>query len=156
MKLSYKTSKKQLQKSLKQNNDVWGQFLLQNGPWGSLRQVPEPPQAAPRQPKGVSRQPLWLLFGFPRPPLWVSGCPLALPRCLQELCWEPGDPKCLVLERFGAQILTKDRGFVSHVSNIYYPFLPWLCFSMHLCFHGFPWSWALELLICKPLVVCHF
>ena len=152
MKVSYKTVKKQLQKSLKQNNDVLGQLLLQNGPWGSSRQVPERPQAVPRQPKGVSRQPLWLLFGSPRPPLWVSGCPLALPRCLQELFWEPGDPKCLVLERFGSQISLKNPGFVSHISNIYYPFLPGLCFLICIWFHGFPcyWTW---ILICEPPIV---
>ena len=131
MKVSYKTSKKLLQKSLQQNNGVLDRLLLQNGPWESPRQVPEPPrqpQGSRQGVKGVSRQPLWLLFGSPRPPLWVSGCPLALPRCLQELFWEIGDPKCLDLKRFGTQISIQNRGLVSHVSNIYYPFLPWLCF----------------------------
>ena len=136
--VSYTNSKKQLQKSLQQNHRVWGQLLVQHGPWAFVRQVPEPPQAAPRKPKDVSRQPLWLLFGSPRLLLWVSGCPLALPRCLQELFCEPGDSKCLVLERFGTQISIQNRGFVSHVSNSYYPFLPWLCFSIRLWFHGFP------------------
>ena len=161
MKVNYKTSKKTLQKRLQQNNGLWDRLLLQNGPCGFPRQVLEPPrqppgspQGVPRESKGVSRQPLWLLFGSPRPPLWVSGCPLALPRCLQELFWQPGDPKCLVLDRFGSQISIKNWGFVSHVSNIYYPFLPGLCFLICIWFHGFPcyWTW---ILICEPPIVCH-
>ena len=156
MKVNLKTSRKQLQNSLQQNSWVLDLILLQNGPLESPRQVPEPHQAVPRESKDVLKQPLWLLFGSLRRPLWASGSPLALPRALQKLFWEPGDPKCMVLERFGTQISIQNRGFVSHVYNIYYPFLPWLCFSMHLCFHGFSWSWALELLICKPPIVCHF
>ena len=128
--------------------------MVPEGLPGRFQSLPGSPQGASRESKGVSRQPLWLLFGSPRPPLWVSGCPLALPRCLQELFWEPGDPKCLVLDRFGSQISIKNWGFVSHVSNIYYPFLPGLCFLICIWFHGFPcyWTW---ILICEPPIVCH-
>ena len=37
---------KRLQTSLLQNHRAWDQNLLQNCPWGSPRQVPEPSQAA--------------------------------------------------------------------------------------------------------------
>ena len=48
MKVSYKTSNKQLQKSLQENNGVWDQLLLQNGPWA----LPGRSQSVPRQPPG--------------------------------------------------------------------------------------------------------
>ena len=61
---SYTASKKQIQKSLQQNHRVWGQRLVQNGPWVSSRQVPEPPQAAPqaaqRRLQAASVTPVWL------------------------------------------------------------------------------------------------
>jgi len=105
MKLSYKSSTKRIHKSVQQNHRVLDQFCCQNCSLGSPRQVPEPPQAAPREPKGVSRQSLWLLFIVPRPLLWATDSPLTLPRCLQELFWEPWDPKYLVFEGFGAQTI---------------------------------------------------
>ena len=156
-KLATKLLKNCFKKACSKTMEFWIDFYSKMVP-GSLpgrsQSLPGSPQGAPRKSKGVSRQPLWLLFGSPRPPLWVSGCPLALPRCLQELFWEPGDPKCLVLDRFGSQISIKNWGFVSHVSNIYYPFLPGLCFLICIWFHGFPcyWTW---ILICEPPIVCH-
>ena len=135
-KLATKLLKNCFKKACSKTMEFWIDFYSKMVP-GSLpgrsQSLPGSPQGAPRKSKGVSRQPLWLLFGSPRPPLWVSGCPLALPRCLQELFWEPGDPKCLVLDRFGSQISIKNWGFVSHVSNIYYPFLAWASFfNMYL------------------------
>ena len=85
---------------MKRNHRVWGNFWLQNGALGSPRQVPKPSLAAPREPKGVSRQPLCLLFGSPRHLLWASSSLLALPRCLQELSWELGD-QTFCFRRFG-------------------------------------------------------
>ena len=156
-KLATKLLKNCFKKACSKTMEFWIDFYSKMVPGslpGKSQSLPGSPQGAPRESKGVSRQPLWLLFGSPRPPLWVSGCPLALPRCLQELFWEPGDPKCLVLDRFGSQISIKNWGFVSHVSNIYYPFLPGLCFLICIWFHGFPcyWTW---ILICEPPIVCH-
>ena len=80
MKVSYKTSKKQVQKRLQENNGVWDQLLLQNGPWGSPRQVLEPPRQPPGSPQGVQRRlqaatvtPVWL----PQAPLMILWLPLS-------------------------------------------------------------------------------
>ena len=72
MKVSYKTSKKLLQKSLQQNNGVWDRLLLQNGPWGSPRQVLEPPRQPPGSPQGVQRR----LQAAPVTPVWLPQAPL--------------------------------------------------------------------------------
>ena len=72
MKVSYKTSKKQFQKSLQQNNGVWGRLLLQNGPWGFPRQVLEPPRRPPGSPQGVQRR----LQAAPVTPVWLPQAPL--------------------------------------------------------------------------------
>ena len=77
MKVSCKTSKKLLQKSLQQNNGVWDQLLLQNGPWESPRQVPEPPRQPPgRQPPGSLRGVQRRLQAAPVTPLWLPQAPL--------------------------------------------------------------------------------
>ena len=52
MKVNYTTSKKTLEKNLQQNNGLWDRLLLQNGPWGSPRQVLEPPRQPPGSPPG--------------------------------------------------------------------------------------------------------
>ena len=72
MKVSYKTSKKLLQKSLQQNNGVWDRLLLQNGPWGSPRQVLETPRQPPGSPQGVQRR----LQAAPVTPVWLPQAPL--------------------------------------------------------------------------------
>ena len=72
MKVSYKTSKKQLQTSLQENNRVWDQLLLQNGPWGFPRQVPEPPRQPLGSPQGVQRR----LQAAPVTPVWLPQAPL--------------------------------------------------------------------------------
>ena len=72
MKVSYKTSKKQLQKSLQQNNGLWDRLLLQNGPCGSPRQVLEPPRQPPGSPQGVQRR----LQAATVTPVWLPQAPL--------------------------------------------------------------------------------
>ena len=80
MSVNYKTSKKQLQKSLQQNNGLWDRLLLQNGAWGSPRQVLEPPRQPPGSPQGVQRHlqaatvtPVWL----PQAPLMILWLPFS-------------------------------------------------------------------------------
>ena len=80
MKVSYTTSKKQLQKNLQQNDGVWDRILLQNGPWGSPRQVLEPPRQPPGSHQRVQRRlqaacvtPVWL----PQAPLVSLWLPLS-------------------------------------------------------------------------------
>ena len=101
------------------------------------KMVPEPPQAAPREPKKVvSVTPVWL----PQAPPCES---LPAPwHCLgaSKTFWEPEDPNCLVLMRFGTQISTQNRGFVSHVSNIS------SFFALALFFHALLLSWISLLL----------
>ena len=72
MKVSYKTSKKQDQKSLQQDNGVWDQLLLQNGPWESPGQVPEPTRQSTGSPQGVQRR----LQAAPVTPVWLPQAPL--------------------------------------------------------------------------------
>ena len=69
--VSFTTYKTQLQKSLQQNHRVWGQLLLQNGPWASSRQS----QSLPWQPPGSPKT------------SWGSLCE----SCLAPPCpsWEP-------------------------------------------------------------------
>ena len=80
MKVNYKTSKKMLQKSLQQNKGLWDRLLLQNGPWGSPRQILEPPRQPPGSLQGVQRRlqaatvtPVWL----PQAPLVILWLPLS-------------------------------------------------------------------------------
>ena len=72
MKVSYKTSKKMLQNNLQQNNGVLDRLLLQNGPWESPRQVPEPPRQPPGSPQEVQRR----LQAAPVTPVWLPQAPL--------------------------------------------------------------------------------
>ena len=62
MKVSLKTSRKQLQNSLQQHNRVWDQHFLQNGPLGAQRRL----QAASVTPVWLPQAPfvsLWLPIG---------------------------------------------------------------------------------------------
>ena len=100
------------------------------------RQLPEPPQAAP----GVQKGSLCDSCLAPSGPPCES---LAAPwHCLgaSKTFWEPGDPNCLVLMRFGTQISTRNQGFVSHVSNIS------SFFALALFFHALLLSWISLLL----------
>ena len=72
MKVSYKTSKKLLQKNLQENNGVCDRLLLRNGLWGSPRQVLEPPRQPPGSPQGVQRR----LQAAPVTPVWLPQAPL--------------------------------------------------------------------------------
>ena len=68
MTVSYKTSKKLLEKSLQQNNGVWDQLFLQNGPWS----LPGRSQSLPRQPLGAQRR----LQAASVTSLWLPQAPL--------------------------------------------------------------------------------
>ena len=134
MKVSYKTSKKQLQNSLQLNNGVWDRLLLQNGPWGSPRQLPDPPQAAPGAQKGSLCDSCLAPSG---PPCESLAAPWHCLGASKTYFGSLGTPsvwsQCILGPRFRLKI-----GDLSIISLIYHPFLPWLCFSIRFCFHGFP------------------
>ena len=123
MKLSFKTFKKRCQNKMKQNHRVWDNFWLQNSALGSPRQVPKPPLAAPRESKGVSRQPLSVLFGSPGTPRE----PLAPSRhCLGASKSYLGSlgTKHFVLGGLGTPNFIKNQEFVSHAFDTYFPYSP--------------------------------
>ena len=103
--------------------------------------LPGRSQSLPRQLLGsfgrlqaVSVSPVWLHRASLMSPWLPLGTASMPPRAI----WEPRDPKYMVLGGFGTRFSIQNWEFITPVSNIYYPFLLWICFFIRLCFHGFP------------------
>ena len=107
MKVSYTTSKKQLQKRLKQNHGVWGQLLLQNGPWGSPRQVQSLPRQSPGSPKASPGSLCDSSLAPPGPPCEPLGAPWHCLGASKSYFGSPGTPNVWFSNVLGPKLRQK-------------------------------------------------